>query len=93
MVLPTLRGRVTGHDRAPKLFDERRTGPRMTKDLQIKLKRKAPIGGGIEVSLTSYGELVAVGHSWESQDPELGELGSAGIIREKHTVKYSGNCP
>ncbi len=92
MVLPTLRGRITGHDRAPKLFDERRTGPRMTKDLQIRLKRKAPIGGGIEVSLTSYGELAAVGHSWENNESEFESLGSAGIIRERNTVKNKENC-
>jgi two-component system cell cycle sensor histidine kinase/response regulator CckA len=36
-VLPKFRGRVTGNQNAPKLFDERRTGRRFTKDLQVRL--------------------------------------------------------
>ena len=38
LVLPELRGRTTGPEGSPKLFDERRTGSRMTRDLVIRLR-------------------------------------------------------
>ncbi len=80
-ILPPLRGMVTGNDRAPKLFDERRTGNRMTRGLQLKLKRKPTIGGSISVSLISYGEISSIGYSG-FQTEEIDGLGTAGIIRE-----------
>ncbi len=39
-VLPKYKGKVTGDKYAPKLFDERRTGERMTKGLEIQLVSK-----------------------------------------------------
>jgi PAS domain S-box-containing protein len=39
-VLPKYKNVVTGADKAPKLFDERRGGNRLTKNLQIRLKPK-----------------------------------------------------
>jgi len=39
-VLPKYRGRTTGSKEAPKLFDERRTGERATRNLEIMLVRK-----------------------------------------------------
>ncbi|MFH0731520.1 MAG: ATP-binding protein [Candidatus Omnitrophota bacterium] len=39
-VLPKYAGKVTGDTNAPKLFNERRTNGRMTKDLQVKLLLK-----------------------------------------------------
>ncbi|UCF70942.1 MAG: PAS domain S-box protein, partial [candidate division WOR-3 bacterium] len=41
-ILPVYTGKTTGDEDAPKLFDERRTGTRKTKDLEIRLllKRK-----------------------------------------------------
>lgn len=80
-LLPSLRGVVTGEDRAPKLFDERRTGARMTRGLQLKLRRKPSIGGSINVSLTAYGEVSSIGYSGFQQDSLKG-VGTAGIIRE-----------
>lgn len=41
-VLPQLRGKETGDQGAPKLFDERRTGERMTKNLIVRLVPKNP---------------------------------------------------
>ena len=38
MVLESLRGVTTGPDAAPKLFDERRSGGRMTKNLELRLR-------------------------------------------------------
>ena len=39
-VLPVYIGKATGDEEAPKLFDERRTGKRKTKDLEIRLMLK-----------------------------------------------------
>ncbi|MCF8040623.1 MAG: response regulator [Desulfarculaceae bacterium] len=39
-VLPSLKGEQTGHDKAPKLFDERRSGERKTSGLEVKLRCK-----------------------------------------------------
>ncbi len=39
-VLPRLRGKATDADHAPKLFDERRTGERMTRNLIVRLLPK-----------------------------------------------------
>ncbi|MDC7126331.1 MAG: histidine kinase dimerization/phosphoacceptor domain -containing protein [Spirochaetales bacterium] len=88
-VLLELRGKVTGMDRAPKLFDERRTGGRMTRGLQMRLRRKASVGGSVDVSLIAYGELSSVGYSG-FQEPENSGLGTAGIIREDKIKKKLG---
>lgn len=89
-ILPKLRGMVTGNDRAPKLFDERRTGSRMTRGLQMKLKRKPTVGGFVHVSLTSYGEISAIGYSGFG-DSGYNGLGTAGIIRERmHPAAQDG---
>jgi PAS domain S-box-containing protein len=40
-VLPKFAGRKTGIDEAPKLFDERRTGHRRTKNLEVQLLSKS----------------------------------------------------
>ncbi|MBI9108017.1 MAG: PAS domain S-box protein [Spirochaetales bacterium] len=82
-LLPALRGVVTGEDRSPKLFDERRTGSRMTRGLQLKLRRKPSIGGSINVSLTAYGEVSSIGYSGFQQNDMEG-VGTAGIIRENN---------
>jgi len=80
-LLPSLRGMVTGEDRSPKLFDERRTGSRMTRGLQLKLRRKPSVGGSVNVSLTAYGEVSSIGYSG-FQQTNIEGVGTAGIIRE-----------
>jgi PAS domain S-box-containing protein len=35
-ILPAMKGKVTGDNNAPKLFDERRTGARQTRNLEIR---------------------------------------------------------
>ncbi|MFP4162836.1 MAG: two-component system sensor histidine kinase NtrB [Chitinispirillaceae bacterium] len=40
IVLPRIAGKVTGIENAPKLFDERRTGKRRTRNMEIKLLTK-----------------------------------------------------
>ena len=84
-ILPNLRGKVTGNDRAPKLFDERRTGNRMTRGLRMRIKRKPTVGGAIDVSLTAYGEVSSIGYSG-FQVEQYDGLGTAGVIREDRNI-------
>jgi PAS domain S-box-containing protein len=81
-VLKDFRGKETGPDAAPKLFDERRTGPRRTRDLEVKLRRKDDLAVIDEVygSIIAYGEVNAVGFTAFGDGP--GEPGSVGIIRD-----------
>ena len=81
-VLRTLAGKETGPEHAPKLFDERRTGDRRTRDLLVKLKRKDDPADAIDLygSVIAYGEVHAVGFS--AAGHAYGEPGSVGIIRD-----------
>lgn len=36
-VISSLKGKKTGDEKAPKIFDERRTGKRMTKNLEVRI--------------------------------------------------------
>lgn len=81
-ILKAYSGKNTGPEKAPKLFDERRTGDRKTTDLELRIKAKS---GALEEgtalgSIISYGEVSAVGFS--SFGKETGDPGSAGIIRD-----------
>ena len=77
-VLEHFRGVRTGDDKAPKLFDERRTGNRMTRNLEVKLK----LGKGESRygAVFAYGEVSSSGFEW----PEFEEqgIGTVGIIRD-----------
>ena len=77
-------GKVTGSEAAPKLFDERRTGSRMTKNLELKLRKnldsaEAYPSSQIHGSVTSYGEVSSVGFSKHDGNTISG---TAGIIRD-----------
>ena len=76
----TLRGTVTGDAGAPKLFDERRSGDRMTRNLEVRLKLGEAIEGYRDASINSYGEINCSGYPL----PEFEgiELGTIGIIRD-----------
>ncbi|MDR2579182.1 MAG: PAS domain S-box protein [Chitinispirillales bacterium] len=83
-VLPRIAGRVIGSDSAPKLFDERRRGPRRTRNMEVRLMMRCPddyrvmagsITGVVEVEgAYSLGENMASGGSKETF------LGSQGVI-------------
>ncbi|MCX7656644.1 MAG: PAS domain S-box protein [Treponemataceae bacterium] len=81
-VLPRYRGIPTGPERAPKLFDERRRGPRMTRHLVVKLKPKISSSSDMTTTAVvySYGEVAAVGI--ELPEYEGMEVGTVGIIRD-----------
>ena len=81
-VLRKYAGQATGPDQAPKLFDERRTGERRTRDLIVKLRRKDDPANAVDFfgAVIAYGEVNAVGFAASSS--EYQEPGSVGIIRD-----------
>jgi PAS domain S-box-containing protein len=79
-ILELYRGRATGAQESPKLFDERRTGPRMTRNLILKLQ-PGPLAASREPFI--YVEMHSSG-KW-GIDKDTGQkamLGSFGIIRD-----------
>lgn len=81
-VLDRYRGRVTGPDDAPKLFDERRTEDRRTQDLEVVLRPGNQVASTSRLygAVISYGEVNATGFSLEKGGVD--ERGSVGIIRD-----------
>jgi len=77
-VLRTMRGIETGDEKAPKLFDERRTGQRMTRNLELKLRfsgEESRYG-----AVFSYGEVSSSGFDWPEFEGR--GIGTVGIIRD-----------
>jgi PAS domain S-box-containing protein/putative nucleotidyltransferase with HDIG domain len=84
-VLPKYRGKVTGDDNAPKLFDERRTGTRKTRDLEIRLilKRKKKNMDERIGTVIAFGDVSSTGHyDREIEEEDKQFLGTLGIIRD-----------
>jgi len=87
-VLPKYSGKVTGDDNAPKLIDERRTGTRKTKDLEIRLTSKKAKKGQKNKSeiigkVIAFGDVSSTGHYEIGKDEKQKRfLGSIGIIRD-----------
>jgi len=80
IILPQYKGKVTGDADAPKLFDERRTGARMTRSLELRLPLKDQ--KGLKGSYR-YVEMSSSGNwdkSIENKHKKL--LGSIGIMRD-----------
>lgn len=87
LVLPKFIGEITGDDNAPKLFDERRTGPRMTKGLQVRILENDT---NSEVQKFRYSEMSSSGHWDKPIEKEKKEfLGSIGVIRDITSRKES----
>jgi len=86
IVLPKFNGRITGKKRAPKLFDERRSGTRITRCLELRL---IPKNWNIETddpsviygSIFSCGEIDSTGHFFKNKS-ENPFLGTVGVIRD-----------
>lgn len=85
-VLPKYKGKVTGDEKAPKIFDERRSGNRKTSDLEIRLIRKDGKNlindTGMIGSVTAFGEVCSRGQYETSDSARESFLGSVGIIRD-----------
>jgi PAS domain S-box-containing protein len=80
IVLPSLAGTRTGDELAPKLFDERRSGKRMTKNLEIRLRKASDGGAYARTSINCYGEVNCSG--FRLPEYEGAGLGTMGIIRD-----------
>jgi PAS domain S-box-containing protein len=81
MVLPAFEGVSTGPEAAPKLFDERRTGSRMTKNLEIRLRPNRDADDITTSAIVdAYGEVSCVGYTLPEYDG--GTIGTVGIIRD-----------
>jgi len=79
--LPPLSGSVTGDGSAPKLFDERRAGRRMTRNLEIRLKcGPEQHDDYVFGSVNAYGEVNCSGYKLPEFEG-LG-LGTVGVIRD-----------
>lgn len=97
-VLPKYRGKVTGDRNAPKLFDERRTGSRMTKDLEIRLISKNWKRGKKDIRefvgiVTAFGDVSSVGQYGPNGRAKSSRfLGSLGVIRDVTERKQMENA-
>lgn len=85
-VLQKYKGKETGDEDAPKLFDERRTGERITKNLKARFIRNNHEGANKNFAnayglITTYGELSTVG-LYDNQSKEKKIIGTVGIIRD-----------
>ncbi len=98
-VLPRYRGKETGPDGAPKLFDERRTGARVTKNLEIRLvlKGQSVLKPAVMEAFGKAVVIVEVNSSGmyevipETKDKDLS--GSMGSVTGKPTEpKYIGSA-
>ncbi|TFG78818.1 MAG: PAS domain S-box protein, partial [Spirochaetales bacterium] len=79
LVLNRCHGQITGPESAPKLFDERRTGDRRTKDLVVRLRHKYHCEWTTK-RVDSWGEVAALGVNlpeFQSQG-----IGTVGVIRD-----------
>ncbi len=66
----------------PKLFDERRTGQRMTKDLEIRMVKKGN-KEGVNVSVYAFGDIRYINHfEISSGAKSVKYVGTIGVIRD-----------
>ena len=79
-MLSRMRGIITGPQSAPGLFDERRTGERRTKGLEVRLRAKGS-GGDLVGSVSAFGEIAATGH-YHADTQRRFFTGTVGIIRD-----------
>lgn len=83
-ILPRYKGTITGDEKAPKLFDERRTGKRQTKNLSIRLMPQERRREKEMVDrVIAYGDVSSTGHYGSEPGKEEEKfLGSLGVIRD-----------
>jgi len=95
-VLKDFEGKSTGPDNAPKLFDERRTGTRRTRDLEVKLRpNDKPMTGIMKIgSIISYGEVSSVGFASAGLDSEsMGSAASSATSPQGNRPRNSSGNP
>lgn len=79
-VLRSFKNTDVGHEGAPKLFDERRTGARMTRNLELRLRFNTEGGDYHYASVNAYGEVNSEG--WKLPEYDNMQFGTVGIIRD-----------
>ena len=82
-VLPRLKGIVTGTDDVPLLFDEKRTGTRITRNLRIRLLPRGKVKRGV----CTEGEVIAIGLYEYESDGQKSFIGTIGLIRDISEIK------
>jgi len=83
-VLKKMKGIKTGDNMAPRLFDERRSGQRLTQKLNVRLVHAK--GSAIK---TIEGEIISIGLYDFKDGSEKLFLGTLGIIRDKSEDHYT----
>ncbi len=86
IVLPKYQGQATGNEKAPLLFDERRTGDRITKKLSIRLKKRDDAKRSFD-----EGEVIAIG-LYDTEEERGNFIGTIGIIRDVSDVKRAARA-
>ena len=95
-VLPRLKGEQTGHDKAPKLFDERRSGERKTSGLEVRLrcKHSSSYKPGLVQLLGDevvFAEVSSAGvHENKGEYGERFFIGTVGVVRDISARKRIG---
>ncbi len=82
-VLPLLKGVVTGVEKMPLLFDEKRTGNRITRNLRVRLLTREGFRGDICMD----GEVIAIGLYEYAGDDDRSFIGTIGLIRDIGEIK------
>lgn len=98
-VLKRYGGKLTGNKGSPKLFDERRTGERITKGLEIKLTPKGgaktvsgiigPLGDEIVIVEINSSGLYEYTHPLKKESKLIGTVGVARDITERKLAENS----
>jgi PAS domain S-box-containing protein len=81
-VLPKFKGKMTGGENAPKLFDERRTGGRVTKNLVVRLLPKTVVEGTQEIDRNAIPGEVSASGQYSSDGSAKSFEGSVGSFKE-----------
>jgi diguanylate cyclase (GGDEF)-like protein/PAS domain S-box-containing protein len=82
-VLPRFKGVVTGKNEVPLLFDEKRTGERITRNLRVRLLPKGKVKRGI----CTEGEVIAIGLYEYEKEQNKSFIGTIGLIRDIGEIK------
>jgi len=85
-ILPRFEGVPTGNERAPKLFDERRSWPRRTADLQVHIRPKQGFRGSNDTVLKCR---VNASGQYDQRERFCGTVGMMYDISEDKDVSFS----
>ncbi|MCP4129440.1 MAG: PAS domain S-box protein [bacterium] len=82
-VLPIYKDKKTAPAKTPKLFDERRTGDRITRNLRVRFLLKDEVISGDDQLILIEGDVISVGlYEHDKRGERKGYCGTIGIIKE-----------